>query len=139
MFEKIKSKYQKYQSEKEDKRIEQKKQRKIKERNQKILKTAKIISISICAVLIAFFYLKNPDDFKSFVEDNFILLSVPIWIYLIMLLVLESIRAMFEIIFLGIAFYFFGVFAFLIVAVVTFVIEEIFVEIGSELISGLFS
>ena len=138
MFSRLKYKYQKYKSDKEAKRIAKEKQNRIKERNQKILKIAKIVSISICACLFGYFYIKNPENFKSFTEQNFILLLIPIWIYLIMLLILESIKAVFKIFILGIIFAFFGVFAFLIVGVVTFVIEELLFEAGSELVSELF-
>jgi len=138
MFSRLKLRYDKFQSGREVKRIEREKQRKIKARNQKILKIAKIVSMLICACLFGYFFFKNPDGFKSFVEQNFILLLIPIWIYLIILLIFESIRAVFEIFILGMCFAFFGVFAFLIVGVITFVIEELLIDVGSELISELF-
>jgi len=138
MIGKLKIKYQKYTSDKEINRVEREKQRRIKERNKKILKVAKFTSLLICVFLFAYFYIQNPDGFKMFVEKNFLLLLIPIWIYLVILFVLESIRAFFEIIFFTAIFAIFGVFAFLIIGVVSFIIEELFIELGTDIISELF-
>lgn len=135
MFFKIKSKYDKVKAEREERAIEREREIRIKERNKAFVNVARNIAIVLCLIVLGYYYMENQTDFKSFVEDNFIWLLIPFWCYLLVLLILESTKAVIEIIILGFSFAFLGFFAFVIAAIAIMVIEELLSEIGDELIS----
>jgi len=132
MFSRIREKYKKYKSDKKEKQIEIEKRRKVQERNQKILKIVKVICFSICAIFFLVAYIGCTNDFRAFIKQNIIYLLVPIWIYLIVLLAIDSFRAIIEIVVLIAAFSIFGIFAFLAIAFIVFVSEELLTDLISD-------